>query len=78
MNRHNQLWLLEAEDELQRLKDLSETLARDASGQLLRLLLCQVEYLIAEAERITAMTEASGEPMPWWQDWQRRHQRGAG
>jgi hypothetical protein len=76
MSRNDQLWLLEVEEELQRLQDLSTTLPQDAPSQLLRLMLQQVKYLMAEAERIAAMTEGAAEPLPWWQEWQHKQARG--
>ncbi|MFC7557287.1 hypothetical protein ACFQU7_41815 [Pseudoroseomonas wenyumeiae] len=42
------------------------------------MLLRHTQHAVTEAERIAAFAGDAAEPMPWWQEWQRKHERGQG
>jgi hypothetical protein len=71
------LQLLALQEEADRLRELIDALAGDPLIEPLRQLVQEAERVLQEAEQIAAAAGVLGGPLPWWEDWQRRHVSGS-
>lgn len=78
MSSIDPLQLLKLQEKFDLLQAAVETMPReDDRAESLRMLLSHVEHLLSHARQLLELADPWVEPMPWWQEWQRKQTQGS-